>query len=363
MEEALVMLTKTKLLLAASVAAIAVTPTVAQAEWPERPITAVVMYSAGGGTDTVLRALSAEMAKQMDWQIDVVNKPGAVGGVATKFVLNRTSDGYTWLGAANYNKFSRVKGGAQSKSWEDWYYMQAGTSLASWSVRPDSPFKKFDDVIAEARKRPGEVTISTSGSGGLWHELAAIVAQAAGVELKYVPYKGGKPATLAGLNGEVDVAGGGVHEHIEFVRAGKLRNLQQTGPEDIKLEDGTVMPSVGNFLPQIKNDLPFSGIYNIGIRRDAPIEVIQAVQNAFVAAVNSDSFAAVVKKRKLFIDIKLGEEADRRAAFLEAVTANTFQKLNVPGAKTPEELGLPDPADFDKWWPPKGYKPLPLAGS
>ncbi len=147
------------------------------------------------------------------------------------------------------------------------------------------------------------------------------------------------------------------------MRAGKLRNLQQTGPEDIKLEDGTVMPSVGNFLPQIKNDLPFSGIYNIGIRRDAPVEVILAVQKAFVAAVNSDSFREVVKKKKLFIDIKLGEEADRRAAFLEAVTAATFQRLKVPGAKTPAELGLPDPADFDKWLPPKGYKPLSLPGS
>ena len=357
------MLTKTKLLLAAAVAAFAVAPSVAKAEWPERPITAVVMYAAGGGTDVVLRALSAEMAKNMGWQIDVINKPGAVGGVATKFVLNKASDGYTWLGAANFNKFSRIKGGSDSKSWEDWYYMQAGTSLASWSVRPDSPFKTFNDVIAEARRRPGEVTISTSGSGGLWHELAAIVAQAAGVTLKYVPYKGGKPATLAGLNGEVDIAGGGVHEHIEFVRAGKLRNLQQTGTEDIVLENGTVMPSVGNFLPQIKKDLPFSGIYNIGIRRDTPIEVIQAVQNAFVAAVNSDSFKAVVKKRKLFIDIKLGEEADRLAAFLESVTADTFQKLGVPGAKTAEELGLPKPADFDKWWPPAGYKPLALTGS
>lgn len=360
MEEAKIMLTKSKILLAASAIALSTTTVAAQTNWPERPITAVVMYSAGGGTDTVLRALSAEMAKEMGWEINVVNKPGAVGGVATKFVLNTKTDGYTWLGAANYNKFARVKGGAQSKSWEDWYYMQAGTSLASWSVKPDSPFKTFDDAIAEARRRPGEVTISTSGSGGLWHELAAIVAQAAGVELKYVPYKGGKPATLAGLNGEVDIAGGGVHEHIEFVRSGQLRNLQQTGPEDIKLEDGKVMPSVGNFLPAIKNDLPFSGIYNIGIRRDTPIEVIQAVQDAFVKAVNSPAFAEVVKKRKLFIDIKLGEEADRRAAFLEAVTASTFQRLGVPGAKTPEELGLPDPEKFEQWWPPQGYKPLAL---
>ena len=129
--------------------------------------------------------------------------------------------------------------------------MQAGTSLASWSVRPTSPFKSFQDIVKAAKANPGKISISTSGSGALWHELAALVGQAAGIQLKYVPYKGRKPATLAGLNGEVDIAGGGVHEHIQFVDAGKLRSIQQTGPTDIMTASGKKMPSVANFLPTL----------------------------------------------------------------------------------------------------------------
>ena len=221
-------ITNKLLALAAGVAVIGASASQVQAEWPERPITAVVMYGAGGGTDTVIRTLAGEIAKTTGWNIKVINKPGAVGGKATRFVLNKKDDAYTWLGAANYNKFVRVMGHSKSKAWEDWQYFQAANALASWSVRPDSPFKTLEQLIAHAKKNPGKLTISTSGTGGLWQELALIVSQAAGITLKYIPYKGGKAATLAGLQGEVDIAGGGVHEHIDFIRSGKLRNLQTT---------------------------------------------------------------------------------------------------------------------------------------
>ncbi len=341
--------------MALGAAALALLPGVAQAEWPERPITVVVMYGAGGGTDTVLRTLAAEMAKDTGWTINVINKPGAVGGVATKFVLNKPSDGYTWLGAANYNKFVRVMGHSDSKAWEDWQYFQAANSVGSWSVRPDSPFKTFDDIVAAAKANPGTVTISTSGTGGLWQELAAIVAQAAGIELKYVPYKGGKPATLAGLQGETDIAGGGVHEHIEFLRAGKLRHIQQTSAENIVDDKAGTLLSVGNLVPSLKSALPLGGIYNLAVKRDAPVDVLKKIEAAFRAAVNSDAFKKIAKQKYFGIDFRTGEAADKRAAQVEAITAATFSKLGIPGAKGPSEIGLPDPAEFDKWWPPAGY--------
>ena len=339
-------------------AVVAVAP--AKAEWPERPITLVVMYSAGGGTDTVLRTIAKSMTKSTGWKINVVNKPGAVGGVATRFVLNKKEDGYTWLGAANYNKFVRVMGHSKSKAWEDWQYMQAANSLASWSVRPDSPYKTLEDVIAAAKKNPGKISISTSGTGGLWQELALIVAQAAGIKLKFVPYKGGKPATLAGLQGEVDIAGGGVHEHIEFIRAGKLRNLQQTGPTDIEVEGVGKLRSVGNVLPSLKPLLPLSGIYNLALRRGVPKDVQEKVQKAFVAAVKSEEFQKIAKRKYFQTDIRVGADADRRAAQVEAVTATTFHRVRDQIGKKvmdPKALGLPAPQDFDKWWPPAGYKP------
>jgi tripartite-type tricarboxylate transporter receptor subunit TctC len=328
------------------------------AGWPERPITVVVMYGAGGGTDTIIRTLAAEMAKSTGWEINVINKPGAVGGVATRFMQNKPNDGYWWLGAANYNKFVRIMGHSDSKAWEDWQYFQAANSIASWSVRTGSPYQTFEDVIAAAKANPGKITISTSGTGGLWQELALIVSEAAGVKLKFVPYKGGKAATLAGLQGEVDIAGGGVHEHIEFIKAGKLRNLQQTGAKDLVVPGAGTLRSVGNMIPSLQPLLPLSGIYNIALKRDTPLDILNKIRPAFVDAVKSDAFQAIAKKKFFDVDIRSGAEADRRAAQVESVTAQTFwnaQKQIGKKVKSPDQLGLPDPANFDKWWPPQGY--------
>lgn len=328
----------------------------ARAEWPERPITVVVMYGAGGGTDTVIRTIVKEMAKATGWKINVINKPGAVGGVATRYVGGKKADGYTLLGAANYNKYASVMGHTKTRAWKDWQYMQAANSRGSWAVRPDSKFKTFADVIAAAKANPGKVSISTSGTGGLWHELAAVVAVSAGVTLKYVPYKGGKAATLAGLNGETMIAGGGVHEHIEHVRAGKLVSIQQTGSADIDAGGGKIMKSVGGFLPAIQSQLPFSGIYNLAMLRSVPKAIQAKIQKAFVAGVKSDTFAKIAKRKFFEIDIRTGTDADRRAAQVEASTAETFAKLKIKGAMSPASLGLPTPANFNGWWKKHGMK-------
>jgi len=348
---------------AASMAAMTITipaGSALAAGYPERPITLVVMYSAGGGTDVIMRKIADEMAKAKGWTVNVINKPGAVGGVATKYVHGQPADGYTVLGGANYNKFVRVMGHVDEVPWNEWVFFQAAGSLASWSVPMSSPFKTFADVVAAAKADPGKISISTSGTGGIWHELALIVGSFAGIDLKYVPYKGGKPATLAGLQGETDIAGGGVHEHIDLIRAGKLRNLQQTGTEDIKLDDGTVLPSIGGMIPEIKPFLPVGGTYNFIMRRDTPTEILEMVKEAFVSAANSAGFQEMVKKKFFQMDIRTGEEADKRAAQLETVTVDTFNKFSDQiGAKvkTAKELGLPAPADFESWWPPESYKP------
>jgi tripartite-type tricarboxylate transporter receptor subunit TctC len=137
-------------------------------KWPDKPITLVIMYAAGGGTDIIMRLLAKEMAAAKGWTIQPINKPGAVGGIATNYVLHEPADGYTLLGAANFNKFVRVMGHTASKQWEDWTTMQAAAAPASWSVRAASPLKSVDDVVKFAKANPGKLTISTSGTGGIW---------------------------------------------------------------------------------------------------------------------------------------------------------------------------------------------------
>lgn len=348
--------------MAAGAAVLSIGPGKANAaDWPSQPINLVVMYAAGGGTDVLLRTIAAEMAKAKGWDINVINKPGAVGAVATEFVHGKPADGHWILGAANYNKFVRVMGHTTAKPWEEWAIFQAANAIASWAVPMDSPFKTFEDVIAAAKKEPGKLTISTSGTGGIWHECALIVADAADIKIGFVPYKGGKPAALAGLQGETDIAGGGVHEHIDLIRAGKLRCLVQTSPEDITLPDGTVLPTVAKKLPDIKPILPIGPQYNLIMRRSTPIDILKQVKEAFVTAVHSDAFSKTAKDKFFTLNIRTGEAADRRCAQLEAITAATFQKYKdqIKGTvKSPEELGLPQPKDFEKWWPPQGYQKL-----
>lgn len=348
---------------AAASTGLIVRPQMVWAQWPEKPIDLSIMYAAGGGTDVVLRVLAQEMAKLRDWPLEVSNRPGAVGGIATDYVLRQPADGYTWLGAANYNKYVRVMGHSDSVPWRDWAVFQAAHSLAAWSVPTDSEFETLEDVVAYAKENPGELTVSTSGTGGLWHELALIVSDALGIRVQFIPYKGGKPATLAGLQGETMIAGGGVHEHVDLVRDGQLRMLQQTGAEDIKLADGTVLPSIGNFVPELKPNLPIGGVYNLMLRRETPTEILREVGDAFSEAVDSDAFQEVAKKQYFQIEYQAGADAARRGALLETITTDLFNRYSDQiGAevRSADELGLPTPDTFDKWWPPKGFEPVEL---
>lgn len=331
------------------------------AEWPTKPISLVIMYAAGGGTDTVMRVIGQEMAKAQGWTIEPINKPGAVGGIATNYVLGQPADGYTLLGAANFNKFVRVMGHTQSKLWEDWSVVQAGSSLASWSVAANSDFKSLDDMVKYAQANPGRLTVSTSGTGGIWHEVGLLISDKLGIKPKFVPYKGGKPATLAGLQGETQIAGGGLHEHIELIRDGKLRNLFHCGSSDIKLKDGMVLKSIGSLVPAIKPLLPAGGTYNLMFRRGVPADVQKQITDAFTKAINSPAFKQVAERQYFEIEILSGEAADKKGARLEAQTADIFNRYHDQiGAKVKDakELGLPEPDKFDAWWPPKGYKPV-----
>jgi hypothetical protein len=120
------------------------------------------------------------------------------------------------------------------------------------------------------------------------------------------------------------------------------------------------MPSLSRFIPGIEEQLPPNGTYNMGVRRDTPAEIVQQIEAAFAAAVRSDAFSDMVAERNFVTDLVIGVDADRRAAELETISASVFEELGVPGARTAEELGLPTPEEFEQWWPPEGYRVLPI---
>jgi len=325
-------------------------------EWPTRPITLVVKYSAGGGTDLILRTLAKSMEEKLGQRINVVNMTGGVGSIAAQHVYDRPADGYTWLGFGNFLKHFRSMDLVQLAAWKEFETFLAGNSLASWSVATDSPIKSFEDFVERAKANPGKLKVATDGKGGLWHEVMSLLSATLDFKVNFVTYDGGAPATLAAVQKEVDVVCSGLHEHIEFIKANKLRNLAQFSGQDIEVAGVGKLRSITNIVPITKDMAPFGSMYGIALRRDTPKPILMKVKQAIQAALENPGFNDMLDKRFLRKAFLYGKEADQKSAQLEVLTANLFSELGI-AKKTPAALGLPAAKDFKTWWPPAGYKP------
>lgn len=346
----------------AGAVALTLTPGAAWAQsWPRRPVTLIIGYAEGGGTDTIIRAVARALEKNLKVSIRAVNQPGAAGALAAEAVSGKGSDGYWMLGAADYNKIYRLQGYSKQAPWQEWQFLKIGRSVPAWAVAPQSPFKSLADVVEAGRTKPGSVRISNAGMGSIWHEATLVALErGTGAKFTHVPYNGGAPAALAVLQGEVDVVASGVHEQVEYLRSSKLRNLGVFRNEPL------VVAGVSEPLAPVTASVPgaadlglIQGVYAVAIRRDTPAAILTAVQAAVKSAVEDPDFKSVLESRVMYPEFKSGEEADRESALFEAVTSWLFFDQKMQGVKhTPEELGMPRPENFAKWWPPQGYKPV-----
>ena len=337
------------------------TPRDAQAQgWPEKPITLVIQYGAGGGTDTIIRALAAALEKQFTVGLRAVNQPGAGGALAAENVLGRRPDGYWLLGNADYNKFFRVLGYSQEAPWKTWQFYKIGRSLPAWAVPMDSPFQTLADVVEAAKADPGSVRISNSGIGTVWHEATLVALEyPTGAEFNHIPYQGGAPAALAALQGESDVVASGIQEQVEYLRSGQLRNIGVFLNEPLEVEgvDEPLQP-VTDAIPGADEIGLIQGVYALAVQRDAPQEVHDMLRTAVAEAVKDETFASILANRIMFPEFKTGEEADREAALFESVTSWLYYDNGMEGLQsTPKELGIPRPQDFAASWPPEEYDP------
>jgi tripartite-type tricarboxylate transporter receptor subunit TctC len=338
------------------IGSIAISDARAQAAWKaDRPIQAVIQFAAGGGTDAVVRTALKEAEPVLGQRINVSNMTGALGSIALEHVLQQPADGHTWLGCGGFVDYARIAGMTASVAWRDWQFYQTNTSIASWSVHPDSPFKTFADVIEYARANPGKLRVSSDGIGGLWHEAMAIIALKAGYKFTNVPFDGGAPATLAAVQKEVDVAGSGLHEQAQFIRAGRLRHLATFTSEPVPFGDRTLEP-ITKYVPAAAEQAPFGAVYAIALRRQTPKPVLQTLASVFERAVKSPGFQKMLADRFMQENFLTGAALDKKIAMMETQRAHLFQELGL-AKKTPQELGLPSPDKFDSWWPPQGYQP------
>ena len=170
--------------------------------YPTRPITMIVPFAPGGIADVTGRPLAASMAKTLGQTVVVENKAGAGGAVGMAAAARAPADGYTILMALS--SIVIIPEAEQVNGRKSQYQMSDFIPVALISADPtvllvpaDSPWKTLGDLIADAKARPGKISYSSSGVYGTTHTAFEMFAQAAGIKLLHVPYKGGGPAMTA----------------------------------------------------------------------------------------------------------------------------------------------------------------------
>jgi len=256
--------------------------------FPKRNITAVVVWGAGGGTDTCNRIIHAEMQKFLGVNVNVINKTGGVAGsVGMSYAFSRPHDGYTLCGLSESNVTAGVQGGWNNR-FDVWETFIVGGSPDIISVTPNTPYKTLKDLIEAAKKSPGKITAAASGAGSIHHLNLLALEKGSGADFNFIPYKGSAPSQNAAMAGEVSVVVTSLAEQQQLLRGGKLRALGMLIPDSFDVEGLGTIPSSFDSYPGLSKYLPISQAIGFAVPADAPLEARAALQAAFRKAMATD---------------------------------------------------------------------------
>ncbi len=222
------MQTRRNILAAFAAASVLATAPHALAAFPEKPIRLIVPFPAGGATDVVARALGQRLSQMLKQPVVVENKAGAGGNIGADFVAKSAPDGYTVLIASaaevTINEFLYAK-----MSYNPAKDLAPVAKLASAPlalvVNSESPADSVQGLVKYIKSRPDGVNFASSGTGGPQHLAAELFRLMSGSKMSHVPYKGGAPAMIDLLGGQVDLFFSGLPPALQHIQAGKLRVL------------------------------------------------------------------------------------------------------------------------------------------
>lgn len=290
----------------------------AQDAYPSRPISMVVGFQPGGGTDTVARILAKTVGDSLKQQVVVENKAGAGGNIATDYVAKAAPDGYTLLlgNVGSLTVAPHIVAKLPYDPLRDFAPITMAVVFANvLVVQPDLPAKTLAEFVKLAREKPGTITYASSGIGGAGHLAGELLKVVAKIDIVHVPYKGGGPAMQGMLGGQVQaffatpVSVGG------HLKSGRVRALATTGPKRAEL------------LPDVPT-------------------VAESGYPGY-EAMNWYAYVAPAKTPKPIIE-RLNHEIVRALAAPEVIALLKKQGLE-PSSSTPEELARYMKSEYETW--------------
>ena len=333
----------TRALAAAAAAALALSApsALAQATWkPNKPITIIVPWAAGGSTDPVTRVTAAEIEKALGQKVVIVNQPGASGSIGTKNALEAARDGYTWTAGAAQDLGTYKVLGMLDTTVGDWALFLNVANVSTLAVNPSTPYKTAAEFIAALKAKPGQISVATAGVNSSGHTAMEAIAKATGTKYKHVTYDGGNPAVVATVGGETEATTQLTVEEAEMIRGKKLRALAVVGDKPVELDGyGTIEP-LTKTLPDFRAPANYFGIF---IPKNVPPEVIATVENVWRENIaNSKALKDYATSRGAQFAPIAG--ADAQKAVMPAVQANAWMQFDGGKAKvSPDTVGIPRP--------------------
>ncbi|MEN7527140.1 MULTISPECIES: tripartite tricarboxylate transporter substrate binding protein [unclassified Cupriavidus] len=252
------------------------------AAWPQKPVSIVVPFPAGGSTDTIARYLAQPLNEKLGQPFVIDNKPGATGAIGATFVKRAPADGYTMMvasiGVFAVNPF--LQKSLQYDPAKDFDLLTVAVRAPNVLVaNPNFPAKSLAELVAYMKKNPGKVTFATSGAGSSDHLTAALFWQKTGTEGLHVPYKGGAPAISDLLAGQVDVSFQNVNAVLQHIRTGKLKALAVTSGKR-----SAVLPDVPTMAEGGTKDVEVYSWQGIAAPKGIPADVKTRLHGAIVGA-------------------------------------------------------------------------------
>ena len=290
----------------------------AQSTFPAKPVHIFVPYPPGGGVDILTRTLGDVVSRQWGQTVVVENRPGAGGVVASQALVQSPPDGYALIMVASghaTNPFLYPK--IPYDTFKDFTPISLLASSPNiLLVRADSPFKSVADVIAQAKAKPGSLSVAHAGTGTSTHLAAELFKSLAKVDLGAIPYKGGAPAINDLLGGQIQLSFNNGPESVGQLQAGTVRALAVTTAKRAPfLPD---VPGIGETVAGYDTEV-WWGLLGPG---KMPRDIIEKLSHDFVAALNTDA----VRERLT----KLGA---------------------VPIGSTPQAFDKKIHDDYEKWGP------------
>jgi tripartite-type tricarboxylate transporter receptor subunit TctC len=272
--------------LAAGAAALQFAPGAHAQSYPSRPGRVVTGFPPGGISDTYARLIAQILSERLGQQFIVENRPGAGGNLALESVARAEPDGYTLLlttsaDAWNTTLYANAKA-ALSRDFTPIATVARGAGVLV--VHPSVTAKTVAELIADAKRNPGKITMASAGVGSAPHMFWELFRNLAGVNMVHVPYRGGGPAVTDLLAGQVQAYFGTMASAIAHVKTGKLRALAVTTPSrNSALPDVAAM---AEFLPGYDASL-FVGL---SAPKGTPAEIVERLNREITAGTADAAF-------------------------------------------------------------------------